>query len=211
LTASRSNLFLDLDGTILSTKERCARVFCDLLGIPPKSFIDDYISKREQGESNSEIIRNGNFSQTSSTGEFSSKWMNAIEAPEYLKYDALLDGVKPWLEAQKADFDLHVCTNRQNGMRTLAQLRRLGILGYFDEVLVTHQVMSKSNLIRSTVPSVTSDDWMIGDSIEDIREGKKIKLQTCAVLTGFAGVSTLSRERPDRIVRSLDYLSFANS
>ena len=178
-------------------------MFCDLLGLSASSFLDSYISQRESGKSNRDIIESEGFLGTGDLEDFFRRWMKAIELPEYLASDKVLHGALAWLEAHRDNFDLYVCTNRQDKPGTMRQIQELGLSQFFVDVLITEQRASKAQLISSSAPSVSSIDWIIGDSAEDVQEGKKLGLRTCAVLTGFTNEAILSRESPSLIVDSL--------
>jgi phosphoglycolate phosphatase len=207
LTASKTNLFIDFDGTIISSKERCGRVFCDLLGLPPTSFLENYIHQRDSGKTNSDIIASQGLIDQESVDDFHRMWMRTIELPEYLAIDTVLGGAREWLEAHKDNHNLYLCTNRQDKLGTMTQVKMLDLASFFQEVLITEQKLSKAQLISSSVQNVSSLDWIIGDSPEDIRDGKKLGLRTCAVLTGFSGRQSLIAEAPDLIVDSIDCVS----
>ena len=178
-------------------------MFCDLLGLSASSFLDSYISQRESGKSNRDIIESEGFLGTGDLEDFFRRWMKAIELPEYLASDKVLQGVLAWLEAHGDNFDIYVCTNRQEKSSTVGQIEELGLSQFFVNVLVTEQRFTKAQLISSSSPNVSTIDWIIGDSPEDVREGKKLGVRTCAVLTGFPNEALLSIESPSLILDSL--------
>jgi len=73
------------------------------------------------------------------------------------------------------------------------------LLYYFDEVMVTEQTRSKEELVR-TLPSLASQDWMIGDTGKDIQVGQMLGIKTCAVLSGFLNEKALLNYGPDLIL-----------
>lgn len=101
---------------------------------------------------------------------------------------------------QKAD--LHVCTARQSGQKAITQLEDLNLLHYFSSVLVTGTSHTKLELINR-IPSLSSDDWIVTDTGQDIRVGQALGIKTCAVLTGFLSEARLRGYRPNRIVPSV--------
>lgn len=48
--------------------------------------------------------------------------------------------------------------------------------------------------------------YIIGDSIYDIRAGKKAKVKTIAVLTGNDKLNNIKKEKPYKIIKSIKYL-----
>ena len=125
--------------------------------------------------------------------------MGNIEAPEFLALDKNLPGMHATLAELCEQANLYVCTARQYSIPLLNQLERLRLLYYFDEVMVTEQTRSKEELVR-TLPSLASQDWMIGDTGKDIQVGQMLGIKTCAVLSGFLNEKALLNYGPDLIL-----------
>jgi phosphoglycolate phosphatase len=99
---------------------------------------------------------------------------------------------------------LHICTARQYRQSALDQLDRLGLLSYFNTVMVTEQSKSKDELITSTVLELSPNDWIVGDTGKDIQVGHALGIKTCAVLSGFLSKKSLLPYKPDLILQSVD-------
>ena len=53
---------------------------------------------------------------------------------------------------------------------------------------------------------LTKKDWFVGDTGHDINTGKKIGVQTCAVLSGFMSKRVLTSYSPDLIIEDFTTL-----
>ena len=63
----------------------------------------------------------------------------------------------------------------------------------------TLRVAASQELVR-TLPSLASQDWMIGDTGKDIQVGQMLGIKTCAVLSGFLNEKALLNYGPDLIL-----------
>jgi len=90
-------------------------------------------------------------------------------------------------------------TARQNKSKAVKQIEDFGLLGFFNQILVTENKKSKFDLIHAVLKG-SSNGWMIGDTGYDIQVGKKLFLNTAAVLTGFLNESILLDYNPDLIL-----------
>jgi phosphoglycolate phosphatase len=71
---------------------------------------------------------------------------------------------------------------------------------------VTEQKQEKDDLIRQHIVDLDGRDWILGDTGKDIRVGKSLGINTCAVLSGFQNRTILSAYAPDRILESAAHL-----
>jgi phosphoglycolate phosphatase len=196
------NLVFDLDGTLLDAKPRLYRLFQHLA---PYSQLSEaqYWAYKKQGMTH-EVLLSTVFQQNATTiAAFVHAWMALIESPAYLELDQCIPGVHAALADFSAHARLHVCTARQWRQPAWDQLKRLDLLPYFDQVLVTEQQATKQALIAQHVPDLQSHDWVLGDTGKDIQVGKALKLRTCAVLSGFMDRAHLARYTPDCILDSV--------
>ena len=201
------NLIFDLDGTLIESKPRLYHLFQHLVPASKLSF-DDYWAFKQNKVSNEAILQNEFSFSESATQKFLADWMNHIEAPEFLAYDNNLPGVKDNLDRLSRIAKLHICTARQNRQSTVDQLDQLNLLSYFQTVMVTQQRKSKSELIAASIPSLSPNDWMIGDTGKDIQVGHFLGLKTCGVLSGFLNEKSLSPYKPDILLQSVADFNF---
>lgn len=77
----------------------------------------------------------------------------------------------------------------------------------FDTIIgndqVTHAKPAPDEVIKAEQIFKVRDGYMVGDSIYDVRAGKRAKVKTIAVLTGTHTRKQLEKERPWKIIKSL--------
>ncbi|MFN5877929.1 MAG: HAD family hydrolase, partial [Flavobacteriales bacterium] len=79
------------------------------------------------------------------------------------------------------------------------QLANFGWNHIFENIFVTEQKSDKHSLILKNV-LVSLEDWLIGDTGKDIEAGKKLGINTAAVLSGFLNQEKLASYQPDLIL-----------
>ncbi len=94
---------------------------------------------------------------------------------------------------------LHVCTARQHRQQAVDQIDRLGLLPYFESIMVTERTKLKEELI-GCVSGLGPRDWIIGDTGKDVQVGQALGIRTCAVLSGFLSEKSLLPYSPDLIL-----------
>mgnify|MGYP006140419899 FL=1 len=192
------NLIFDLDGTLIDSRLRLYNLFQQLVPTSELTYQDYWAFKQENASNEDILIKEFRF-DAAAIKRFVVDWMGNIEAPEFLALDKNLPGMHATLAELREQANLYVCTARQNSIPLLDQLERLRLLHYFDEVMVTEQTRSKEELVR-TLPSLASQDWMIGDTGKDIQVGQMLGIKTCAVLSGFLNEKALLNYGPDLIL-----------
>ena len=192
------NLIFDLDGTLIDSRLRLYKLFQQLVPTSELTYQDYWAFKQENVSNEDILIKEFRF-DAPAIKRFVTDWMGNIEAPEFLALDKNLPGMHATLAELREQANLYVCTARQYSIPLLNQLERLRLLYYFDEVMVTEQTRSKEELVR-TLPSLDSQDWMIGDTGKDIQVGQMLGIKTCAVLSGFLNEKALLNYGPDLIL-----------
>ncbi len=192
------NLIFDLDGTLVDARQRLYRLFSELVPISTLSF-DEYWSLKRDGTSHEMMLGTQLGFHAEAIERFRGEWMSRIESPGLLALDENFPGIHVALEKLRGQASLFVCTARQNRQGAIDQLKALGLFEYFQQVLVTEQNVSKVDLL-STIPLLGAEDWMIGDTAEDMQVGKAFGMRTCAVLSGFSSEARLARCSPDVVV-----------
>ena len=192
------NLIFDLDGTLIDSRLRLYKLFQQLVPTSELTYQDYWAFKQENVSNEDILIKEFRF-DAAAIKRFVTDWMGNIEAPEFLALDKNLPGMHATLAELCEQANLYVCTARQYSIPLLNQLERLRLLYYFDEVMVTEQTRSKEELLR-TLPSLASQDWMIGDTGKDIQVGQMLGIKTCAVLSGFLNEKALLNYGPDLIL-----------
>jgi phosphoglycolate phosphatase-like HAD superfamily hydrolase len=86
--------------------------------------------------------------------------------------------------------------------KCIGATRILGLRRCLGHLLVKQQ---NSLFYQSNLLTKSPEDWMIGDTSEDIRAGISVGLKTCGVLTGLANTATLKETGASQICDSLRY------
>jgi phosphoglycolate phosphatase len=195
------NVIFDLDGTLIDARMRLYRLFQQLV---PESQLSlaQYWEMKRNGISNQEILATDFGFDAAATSSFVADWMALIEAPEFLALDELFPRVPEALALLQLQARLYVCTARQDRDAALGQLERLGLVEFFEQILVTEQRESKESLIRRDVAGLHHRDWILGDTGKDVQVGNALEINTCAVLSGFRNRTTLAKYGPDLVLNS---------
>ncbi|MGI2148273.1 HAD family hydrolase [Shewanella baltica] len=202
------NIILDFDGTILNSKRRLYELFQQLFTLSDLSFEEYWIFK-QAGISNQEILSREFGLSVLKQAEFTKNWMELIETEKFLDFDLLFSDAKKALTELASEYSLHLCTARQNEKAVSIQLQKFGIIKLFDNVLVTKQKMSKKELIEQNIIDIDRNDWLVGDTGEDIKVGKSLGIRTCVVTCGFLSREILELYQPELIINSVgDFSSF---
>lgn len=192
------NLIFDLDGTLIDSRQRLYRLFQKLVPSSRLTFESYWTLKR--GKVSNETILAKEFGYDAVAIErFVSIWMESIESPEFLAFDTNFSGIHETLERLSKQARLHVCTARQHRQPTVDQIDHLGLLPFFESIMVTEQTKNKEELI-ATVSGLGPQDWIIGDTGKDILVGQSLGIKTCAVLSGFLSKKSIKPYGPDLIL-----------
>jgi len=199
------NLIFDLDGTLIDSRLRLYRLFQHLI---PKSNLTfkAYWELKQDKISNVTILASEFGFDEAAIARFVCNWMANIESPEMLALDTNLPGMHGALDRLRKEAKLHVCSARQHRQLAIEQIDSMGLLPYFDSVMVTEQRLSKEELIAS-VTGLGPDDWVIGDTGKDIQVGQALGIKTCAVLSGFLSEKRLKPYGPDLILPNAAYFN----
>jgi phosphoglycolate phosphatase len=192
------NLIFDLDGTLIDSRLRLFRLFQQLVPSSKLTY-ESYWNLKQDKVSNEAILCKEFGFNAAAIERFLVDWMESIEAPEFLAFDTNFPGMHETLEKLSKQARLHVCTARQHRQPAVDQLSRLGLLVFFQSVMVTEQSKSKEDLIAS-VSGLSPEDWIIGDTGKDIKVGQALGIKTCAVLSGFLSEKSLKPYGPDLIL-----------
>ena len=196
------NIIIDLDGTLLDSKLRLYTLFQHL--VPDSQFsYAQYWSLKESKKSHEYLLKHHHGYSVKEIELFCNDWMTLIEAPQYLALDSNFEGIHDALLRLREQSNLHLCTERQFRQPVIDQLARLSLLKYFDEILVTEKSCAKEALILTNISSLSTEDWLIGDTGKDIQAAKLLNVNSCAVLTGFLNRESLNGYIPDLIIDSL--------
>ena len=196
------NIIFDLDGTLIDSKERLYQLFQRLVPVSTLTF-DQYWRFKHNRLSN-ELNLSTQFGYgDDDIRRFVQAWMGLIESTEFLSMDSNFDGLKEALVRLSVQARLHVCTARQSRESAVTQLESLGLLNYFESLMVTEQKYSKDFIIGRDVSHLAREDWLIGDTGSDIKVAQSLGINSCAVLSGFMSRDVLVGYKPTRIIDSV--------
>ena len=192
-------IVFDLDGTLICSKKRLHELFCDLVGNRELDF-KSYWDFKFKGNSNQDILKIQFNYSNEKINTFVNCWMRKIESDYYLNMDSPIEGLQNFLQEVGKDNQLYVCTARQSVSQVTKQLKEFSVLDLFHDIFVTEQKYTKMQLLIKSGMTFNLEDWFVGDTGHDIDTGKKLGIQTCAVLSGFMSETALKAYSPDLIV-----------
>lgn len=163
---------------------------------------DEYWGAKRKGTTQGALLRDLLGYTPQQVQAFHLNWMALVEDPVRLQLDIPFDGVPRYLEMLANGRRLYLVTARQHPDRVRLQLDGFGWNGFFSDILVTQQRLSKAALIRSRV-SFARADVLVGDTGDDIRAGKELGVRTIAVSSGMLDADLLRNLNPDQLLNSV--------
>lgn len=204
-------IIFDLDGTLIDSKLRLYTLFLHLVPQATLTF-EEYWNYKFAGKSNLNILEHEFGFKQNELDKFHKEWMRLIEHKDFLALDTPIPNVNSFLTSIQCKAELYLCTARQSHAGTIEQLKMLGLHDFFIKILVTQQTKTKSDLIRTEIEGLNSNDWIIGDMGRDVEVGRELAISSCAVLTGFMSEAKLKGYAPDLLLSSvIDFQRLVNS
>lgn len=123
------------------------------------------------------------------------------------KYVKAIKGIKPTLRKLKKNYKIAVVSNATH-QNILIGLRRANInYRLFDLIIgnddVRHGKPFPDEILKASKLFHHKADYIIGDSIYDIKAGKRAKVKTISILSGDYSKETLKKENPYKILKSI--------
>ncbi len=201
---TKKNIYFDFDGTLIDCRTRLYNLFIEL--VPESNFtFDEYWEiKRKRIDQKKLLMGTFNYSEEE-VKKFKIKWLNKVEEKERLKSDTPFQFSKIILKDLHEKYNLFVVTNRQSKQLVIEQIKSYCWSSFFQKILVTEQLQTKEELIKSNC-QVSSEDYFIGDTGEDILTGKSLGIKTIAVASGFLNNEILKEYEPDIILNGIEEL-----
>lgn len=193
-----ANIFFDLDGTLINSQHRLYNLFIELCPECRLTY-DEYWRIKREGITQQDLLSQYYNYSLADCSHFKNLWLAKIEEPFRLAQDFLVDGIKDALCAAKSKHSLYVITNRQSKKLAVDEVRDLGIIDYFENILVTEQKTSKVDLMKKAV-SISSTDVLVGDAVEDISYARRLGIISCVVSWGISSLDQLTSHSPQTIV-----------
>ncbi len=210
-----TNLYLDLDGTLLDVSERYYLIYRDImttLGQPVLNKAHYWECKRSKLPE-SQIV-----GLTTADSSISSYYpeirKSLLEDPQYLRFDR---PVLPNLHLVLADLAkqhcLYLVTLRNNRTALNEQMKDMNLHHYFRAILSPPRAsrlgasswMLKSWLIRD-IGWVRQRGTIVGDTEADILAGKELCFRAYAVLSGLRKKDFLAGLSPDALIHDVSEL-----
>lgn len=203
----------DLDGTLVDTREDITRSVQHMLremGAPelPPAEIQRYV-----GRGLHHLVASALKSRDQKGVERGAKIYRNFYARHMMDHSRLYEGALDLLKFFEGRKQA-VITNKPNPF-TQDMLTRLGVAGYFVEILAGDSVYPKkpdpSGLlaILKNEKIAAGDALFIGDSVIDIETARNAGVEIAVVLHGFSGQDELESASPDLISRDFTALKAA--
>lgn len=180
-------LFIDLDGPILETKFRHYWVFKEALYIHNNDTnleIDTFWNLKRNKVVLSKILElNG--STNINIQELNLTILNLMESVQALDKDILKVGAVEFLIRSRCHFkNIFLVTMRRNELNTNNQLDKLGIISYFDSILIANN--SNPNPKYEVIKNlIFKKALFIGDTEEDSITAYKLGIKSVGILNGI--------------------------
>ncbi len=192
-----SNIFFDLDGTIINSQRRLYDLFCELC--PENRFsYDEYWEIKRNRINQSDFLKKYFNYDDNKISLFRKNYLDKIEDDYRIFTDSPVVGISEILKKLSKNYNLYIITNRQNDEITQKQIKDFGWDIYFKKILNTAQKIRKSELIRQKI-SISVKDVFISDVGEDINEAKLLGVYSVAVSWGIQNTEILSSYNPDAL------------
>ena len=112
-------------------------------------------------------------------------------------------------------FSLYIITARQNKAATLKQLLTIGLTDYFTDCFIASSPKTKAEEIRLQGITLTENDFIVGDTPDDVQTAKSLNIKSISVLSGFYNMAALLDSNPDYIAGDIskiqDYIKSMNT
>jgi len=203
---SPTNVFIDLDGTLLDVSRRHYAVYRDLLRewgkvpLPPERY---WALKRANTRLGATLAESG---AAGLIDAFRHTWLERIERRDYLDMDTIVGGGREMLVCLGADHRLILVTLRHSSESLAQQLDALSLRELFQAVLTAgHPNADYSVKARLIEPHQSSGaGWLVGDTELDVEAARAVGLPCCAVTWGLRSRSLLEALRPDALVDDVE-------
>ena len=200
-------IFLDLDGTIVDSREayvEAARTAFQTVGLEPveAEAALEIPRKLEKKQPINDLVKGD-------IHKFLDVYLKTYYAISKAK-TKLLPNIAATLETLSEKAKLALITMRSVPKKAvIAELEHFGIAKYFTYVVTaldTHKPIPSPEALIKTVRALDiqiCDCVIVGDSISDIRAGKAAGAKSIGVLTGLFSYSELVKENPDLIIKNV--------
>lgn len=204
---------LDLDGTLIDSRERHYRLMRELLSdAAPMERFDptEFMKYKADGHSGLQYLTDCLGLPEDAAKRLMALWRQQIEEERWLALDVLYPDTLEFLERLKQKhIKIYYLTARQNREGLLHELDRLRIAGYADEVLVVspvHAGEEKKQVVETILGKtgeIAEQVCIVGDTENEYRLAEELSLPRFLLNRGFRS----KKYWKERGVESLESLS----
>jgi len=195
-------LLLDLDGTLIDSFSRHGLLLEELLQQhAPGNHIQntEYVQFKRSGKNNYQYLTQHLGLPEATARQICDAWVRQIEDSGWLQQDKLYDDTQAFLELVKAHGDKIIFLSaRQNAANAYAELQRLGLDQYADDIIIVNQnaqYQTKKDYIQqlSLYQSPKSDIIIIGDTEDDFGAAQANQVSSFILNRGFRASEYLTK------------------
>ena len=201
------NILFDLDGTLIDSSERMYRLFSEL--VPESGLTKEEYWQLKRNKISHRILFEMFFPKRDFAA-FEKEWLNFIESDKYLCMDQLYPDTIEILRYLNQEHALYLVTSRQLRQELMEEMKRLGILSYFLDVLVTEGKENKEQLLQRYAQMHPffhkPSNVLVSDMGKDVYVGKTLGYRTIAITHGFMDRKILAGYMPECIIDKLSEL-----
>lgn len=180
-------IYIDLDGTIIDVFDR----YCGILNQYLASFgvkipRSDYVRMRHDGVNEQDMPKQL-LGRDIPFDDYRTFKLSRLESAQWLEKDSIIGDIS---RLKEYPFEYAIITQRNNRDAALAQIEKLGLDRYFDEIIVVAPqkgVNSKAEYLKG---KVTAGDCIIGDSRTELECAEILGIRGFFVKSGLFGPHT---------------------
>ena len=180
--------FVDLDGTLLDSKQRHVKVLQDVLN--ENGFfnvnISDYLYYKECGWSTQIYLENKLQFTKLQAKKISQEWINKIENEKYLHLDKWYSDAYYFLKKLKQlSYEVIIVTARNNNVYVYNFINDSSYSKFIDEVIVVSTKNASKNKVEAVKNKVDNNSIVIGDTEVDFSMADELNILSYILSRGF--------------------------
>jgi phosphoglycolate phosphatase len=180
----KTNIAIDLDGTLLDSSKRHVVLLREILKSQRiKLKLNDYMSYKRDGKSTKDYLVSKGL-DINTTDEICKKWVKNIENIKLLKLDKLYKDSKEFLEKYYRKYNLILITGRSNRKTTKEQINSLGISKFFKKIKIVKPTKDISEKKTKLVQKYKCFA-IIGDTETEKYVSDSLKIKLYPICRGF--------------------------
>ena len=204
----KEEILLDLDGTLLDTRERHYKCYSDILETKNETSLgkDRFWELKRNVTPVPDILKESR--SHCEIEYFQEFWKKIIEEPRYLSLDRPYEGVIELMSRLSKKYYLVLITMRNNAAALDDQLVNHGFTQYLDEVILVDnsKLTRKSQALKARKNIHVNTVLWVGDTEQDICSAKELVIPVCAVTSGIRSEMFLRQYNPDYLLPDITYI-----